>query len=100
MKLNIRKSWHLLTTPNFQNKAWSVLCFIALLFKTTELQIYWFLLCMIFISAVIIKEYIKHLKQLERKKIKIIVDEIKKELKIDAHVTVNKFVNLGDVKEK
>jgi len=100
MKQNLRKSWGLLTVPNSQNKTWAIICLIALFFNTTDIEIFVTILCMVIIGGIIVNEYRKYLLKLERQRMKFIIDEVKKELKIDANVTVNKFVNLGDMKER
>lgn len=100
MKQNLRKSWRLLTTPNSHNKTWAIICLIALFFNTTDIEVFVTILCMMLIGGIIVNEYRKYLLRLERQRIEHIINEIKKELKIDANVTVNKFVNLGDMKER
>lgn len=72
--------------------------FVGLLFYCIINTLIYF--AQIVISGIMVKRYIRHLEELQKQKVKAIVDEIKQELKVEAQVTVNKFVNLGDIKER
>ena len=110
MKQSITKLWHSLTklTPN--NKMWASILLLVLFLKVSMVIYVITVVCLCIFLTICGKMYIEYLnRRLDTQKDFIknemktlfedLYEKLLKDLKIDANLTINKFLNLGDIKE-